>query len=117
MTRLCGFVRIRGHGGLENPWYGKRVIVNDAGGVTVREVLVELPSVEQVQRFVGVLTPLEGDFELLSGQFVLDARSLMAIFGLDLSKPVQLRIYCDNERNMAAIRPFLAETEGNAHEQ
>ena len=77
----------------------------------MREVFVDLSSVERVQRFVAALTPLSGDFELLSGQFVLDARSLMGIFGFDLSRPIRLKIYNDSEQNVAAIRPFLAETE------
>ena len=78
----------------------------------MQEVLIRLSSVEQVQRFVGTLTSLSGDFELLSGQIVLDARSLMGIFGLDLSNPVRLKVYHDTPEALAAIRPFLAETGG-----
>ena len=75
----------------------------------LREVLIRLSSVNQVQRFVNALVPLKGDFELVSGQFVLDARSLMGIFGLDLTAPVRLKIYEDTPQNMEAVRPFLAE--------
>ena len=83
----------------------------------MREVMIRLSSVEQVQRFVAALNPLVGDFELISGQILLDARSLMGIFGLDLSCPVRLKIYNDIPQNLAAIRPFLAETEAESHEQ
>lgn len=77
----------------------------------MREVQISLPTVQQVQRFVNTLTPLEGDFELINEQYVLDARSLMGIFGFDLSKPITLRIYKDTAATMAAILPFVAEME------
>lgn len=77
----------------------------------MKDVYVSLSSVKQVQTFVGALVPLTGDFELLADHLVLDARSLMGIFGLDLTKPVKLRIYQDTPENMQAVKPFLARTE------
>lgn len=73
----------------------------------MKEVQVCLSSTQDVQRFVSTLTSLDGDFELLSGQFVLDARSLMGIFGFDLTKPLRLRVYQDTQLNMRAIEPFI----------
>lgn len=81
----------------------------------MRQVLIRLSSTEQVQSFVRTLTALRGDFELISGKYILDARSLMGLFSLDLSKPVPLRVYDDSAENLGAIAPFIAE-EGQAHE-
>lgn len=64
----------------------------------MRTVYVNLSTTERIQDFVGVLTELEGDFELISDGFILDGRSLMGIFGLDRTKPIQLNIHnktCD----------------------
>lgn len=83
----------------------------------MKEVYVSLPGAEAVQRFVGVLNQLGGDFELVAGQHILDARSLMGIFSFDLEKPILLRVYKDTQENLDAIRPFLAETEEGTHEQ
>ncbi len=80
-------------------------------------VQIRLPSVKQVQQFVGTLTSLAGDFELISGQYVLDARSLMGIFGFDLSKPLNLKIYNDNPENLAAIKPYMIQAEDTKDEQ
>ena len=77
----------------------------------MQQVYVSLPSMQQVQRFVKTLTPLTGDFELVSGKFVLDARSLMGVFSLDLSHPICLKVYDDSAENLEAIRPFLSDTE------
>ncbi len=75
----------------------------------MKNVEIYLPSAEVVQEFVETLTPLEGDFELVSPGTILDARSLMGIFGFDLTKPVTLKIYQPSPENMAAIKPFLAK--------
>lgn len=78
---------------------------------------VRLPSVRDVQRFVGTLSPLPGDFELVSGPFTLDARSLMGILAFDLSRPLCLNVYDDRPETLAALAPFEAEREENPHEQ
>lgn len=83
----------------------------------MKEVWIRLPSTKQVQRFVSALTALPGDFELVDRQYVLDARSLMGIFGFDLSRPLRLKIYQDSPEALAAISPFLADMEGEIHEQ
>lgn len=82
----------------------------------MRHVSIYLPSTEQVQRFVKAITPLSGDFELISGKHILDAHSLMGLFSLDLSKPVTLKVYNDCAENLRAITPFLSEAEEQAHE-
>ena len=81
----------------------------------MQEVWIRLTSARQVQRFVSDLVPLEGDFELVSDHMLLDARSLMGIFGFDLSQPLCLRIYRDSPENLAAIAPYRADREGTEH--
>lgn len=82
----------------------------------MQQVYVNLPSAETVQCFVKALAPLKGDFELISGRHVLEARSLMGVFSLDLTRPIQLKVYNDCEENLCAIRPFLSELEETTHE-
>jgi hypothetical protein len=77
----------------------------------MRNVQILLSSVKQVQQFVSSLAPLKGDFELVCGNYVLDARSLMGIFGFDLTKPLNLRVYDASPENMAGIKPFMIDTE------
>ena len=72
---------------------------------------------KEVQKFVGDLVPLEGDFELVSDNMLLDARSLMGIFGFDLSRPLRLKIYQDSPVNLMAIAPYRVDVEETQHEQ
>lgn len=74
-------------------------------------VNVYLPDVSHVQKFVGALSPLRGNFVLCSEGRTLDARSLMGILDFDLSKPIQLRVYDETPENLGAIKPFVAEGE------
>lgn len=82
----------------------------------MQEVWIRLSSTKQVQKFVGDLVPLKGDFELISDHILLDARSLMGIFGFDLSQPLRLKIYNDSPGNLAAIAPYRVDMEGTDHE-
>ena len=81
----------------------------------MQEVWIRLTSARQVQKFVSDLVPLEGDFELVSDHKLLDARSLMGIFGFDLTRPLRLRIYRDSPESMAAIASYRADREDAEH--
>lgn len=83
----------------------------------MQQVSIRLTSPVQVQSFVKALTQLDGDFEMISGKHILDARSLMGLFSLDLTRPLLLRVYNDCAENLSAIAPYLSETGGNDHGQ
>ena len=75
----------------------------------MRTVYVHFSTVMDVKRFVESISSLEGDFDLIDGVFVIDARSLMGIFGMDLAKPVQLRIHKDSDKAMKAVKCFILD--------
>ena len=78
----------------------------------MRSVYISLPNPETVQAFVNTLSELEGEFELINDLYILDARSLMGIFGLDLQKPIMLKIYNDTQHNCEQLGRFFARTNG-----
>ncbi|MGL4344268.1 MAG: HPr family phosphocarrier protein [Cellulosilyticaceae bacterium] len=61
---------------------------------------VSLNSIEKVKQFVNLISQYDGDFDLTSGRYVIDAKSIMGIFSLDLSKPLRLDVHDDD---MASI--------------
>jgi len=73
----------------------------------MRTVNVSLPTAEVVQEFVAQISAHGGQFDLLSGKYVLDAKSLMGIFSLDLSQPLTLRVEQDTADAMRAIERFI----------
>ncbi len=76
----------------------------------MRDVYVQFTQKSSgVQKFVRTLSGLSGDFEFISGFRIMDARSIMGIFSLDLTKPVQLRIYDDNDETLEKLKDFITE--------
>jgi len=75
----------------------------------MRVVHVHLRSGTLVKAFTDVLGKLEGGFEICSGLARLDARSLLGIYSLDLTKPLKLYIEKDSAENLKALTPFLLD--------
>lgn len=74
-------------------------------------VKISLNSIDKVKSFVNDISGFNAEFDLVSGRYVIDAKSIMGIFSLDISKPIDLNIHTedDGEEIMAAIKPYLAE--------
>lgn len=62
----------------------------------MKSVTISLNSIEKVKQFVNLINIYDGDFDLSSGRYIIDAKSIMGIFSLDLSKPLHLDIYNDS---------------------
>ena len=74
-------------------------------------VTVSLDTVEKVKGFVNTVSLMDGDFDLVSDRYVVDAKSIMGIFSLDLAKPLSLKIHDDAvaERAMPKLEPFIVK--------
>ncbi len=53
-------------------------------------MLIKLNSVDKVKSFVNKVSKFDEEIDLVSGRYVVDAKSLLGIFSLDLSKPIEL---------------------------
>ncbi|MBR2729699.1 MAG: HPr family phosphocarrier protein [Lachnospiraceae bacterium] len=77
----------------------------------MKTVSISLNSIDKVKSFVNDLTKFDDDFDLVSGRYVIDAISIMGIFSLDLSKPIDLNIHStDNlDKVMEVLKPYIVE--------
>ena len=75
----------------------------------MKTVQIYLNSIDKVKSFVNEITKYDNDFDLVSGRYVIDAKSIMGIFSLDLSKPIDLNIHADGELDdiFAALEPYI----------
>ena len=75
----------------------------------MKTVQISLNSIDKVKSFVNEITKYDYDFDLVSGRYVIDAKSIMGIFSLDLSKPIDLTIHTDEDTTevMAALEPYI----------
>lgn len=63
----------------------------------MKTVKISLNSIDKVKSFVNEIARYDVDFDLVSGRYVIDAKSIMGIFSLDLSKPIDLNIHADGD--------------------
>ena len=75
----------------------------------MKTVQISLNSIDKVKSFVNAITQFEFDFDLISERYVIDAKSIMGIFSLDLSKPIDLAIHAENNLDeiMEVLKPYL----------
>lgn len=76
----------------------------------MKTVQISLNSIDKVKSFVNAITQFDYDFDLISGRYVIDAKSIMGIFSLDLSKPISVEIHDDNcQEFLDQIKGFIIE--------
>ena len=75
----------------------------------MKTVKISLNSIDKVKSFVNEITKFDYDFDLVSGRYVIDAKSIMGIFSLDLSKPIDLAIHTEanTDEIMEVLKPYL----------
>ncbi|WP_343247397.1 HPr family phosphocarrier protein [Diplocloster hominis] len=77
----------------------------------MKTVRISLNSIDKVKSFVNDITRFDNDFDLVSGRYVIDAKSIMGIFSLDLSKPIDLNIHAEENIDtiLATLAPYIID--------
>ena len=76
----------------------------------MKTVQISLNSIDKVKSFVNTISQFDYDFDLVSGRYVVDAKSLMGIFSLDLAKPIELEIFSDDCQDFVEkLQKFIIE--------
>ena len=73
----------------------------------MKTVSISLNSIDKVKAFVNDISKSDFDFDLVSGRYVIDAKSIMGIFSLDLSKPINLNVHAEGN-NLDEVLKVLA---------
>jgi len=79
------------------------------GSVVMKTVKISLNSIDKVKAFVNDITKFDYDFDLVSGRYVIDAKSIIGIFSLDLSKPIDLNIHAEEniDQILDTLKPYI----------
>ena len=77
----------------------------------MKTVHISLNSIDKVKAFVNEITKFDNDFDLVSGRYVIDAKSIMVIFSLDLSKSIELNIHSENnvDEILEVLSPYIVD--------
>jgi len=75
----------------------------------MKSASIKLSEAEKVKAFVNIVNRYPYDVDLRAGRHVVDAKSILGIFSLDLSKPITMEIYSDScDDLLGDVTPFLA---------
>ena len=74
-------------------------------------VTIRLNSIGEVKEFNRIAATVPGDVDLHSGRYCVDAKSIMGIFSLDLSKPIDLNIHAENDVDsiLSTLSPYIID--------
>ena len=71
---------------------------------------IQLNAINDVKEFVNTVMRFNYDIDLVSGRYAIDAKSIMGIFSLDLSKPIELVAHTeDPDELVKAISKFIVD--------
>lgn len=70
------------------------------------EFKVKIDTINDVKKFVNTVSRYDFDVDLISGRYAIDAKSIMGIFSIDLSKELTMKAHTDNAD---VIKADLAE--------
>ena len=85
-------------------------IMEREGGMIMKSFDILLGSINDIKAFVNIVNKYEFDVDLTSGRYVVDAKSIMGIFSLDLSKVIKVDIHSDSEsadKFIEEIKPYI----------
>ncbi|MBQ9914775.1 MAG: HPr family phosphocarrier protein [Clostridia bacterium] len=69
---------------------------------------ISLASINDVKNFVNIVNRYDFDVDLTSGRYVVDAKSIMGIFSLDLSKPIKVEVHSNEaDKFIEELAPFM----------
>ncbi|MBQ2253285.1 MAG: HPr family phosphocarrier protein [Clostridia bacterium] len=74
----------------------------------MKQFKIKLSTIKDVQDFVRDLTIYSGDADLESGRYVVDAKSIMGIFSLDLQSPITLTLREEGAEGEAELLQKIA---------
>ena len=75
----------------------------------MKTIQISLNSIDKVKSFVNDITKFDYDFDLVYGRYVIDAKSIMGIFSLDLSRPIDLNIHAEEnvDEVLETLKPYM----------
>lgn len=75
----------------------------------MKKVKILINSIDKVKRFVSIANKFTTTMDIASGRYIIDAKSIMGIFSMDLNRPMELIIHSKDEKEINIILAELKE--------
>ncbi len=74
----------------------------------MKELTIKISTINDVKQFVNTVSRFDFDVDVISGRYAIDAKSIMGLFSLDLSKELQIKIHSDScDTLLAELKDFI----------
>ena len=70
----------------------------------MEEVMICLNHIKDVSDFVKRATKIPADIDLVSGRYIIDAKSIMGVLSMDLSNPIKAVIHSDDPKDIELFK-------------
>lgn len=79
-------------------WYIVSIVtINFRRNFYMTKITINLATINDVKQFVNIVARYDFDVDLVSGRYAIDAKSIMGIFSLDLTKPLNVELHTDDD--------------------
>lgn len=78
----------------------------------MNEMNIQIETIEKVKKFEAIAIEMDSDVDLVSGRYVIDAKSILGVLSMDLSKPLKLVVHAPEDKTkqiLDAFREFEVE--------
>jgi phosphotransferase system HPr-like phosphotransfer protein len=73
--------------------YAVSAVFERKGTAVMKKFFIKLTTIDDVRNFVTAANMQCADIDVVSGRYVVDAKSILGLFSLDLSKPIEVHVY------------------------
>lgn len=73
------------------------------------KLVIKLNDILKVNKFINEITQFNADIDIIKGRYIIDAKSLLALFTLDLSQSVVIEIHSDDEEEIIKFNRLMEE--------
>ena len=84
----------------------------------MKKIPIALTTVEHVKSFVNDIIAFDYPMDVSSERYNIDAKSILGLFSLDLTKPLELVIHADEDADLSdlldTLKPYMIQAEDNA---
>ena len=88
--------------------FSGEILYGNGGQTDIKQVTIQLSTISDAKKFVNIVSRYDYDIDLISGRYVVDAKSIMGIFSMDISKPITMVAQTDNaDALMEDISEFI----------
>lgn len=68
---------------------------------------IRLNSIDKVKNFVNQMSTLDADIDLISGRYIIDAKSIMGVFSLDLTHDIEIKIDTESKEELEKFKNII----------